>query len=151
MQVKVNVERGPMDAASVDAEAQTDEVVMTAAAISGAEPPGRILIAPWGEVRTAAGNFVVDDEAAAATIAAFAAHGTDLPVDYEHQTLGGAYSSPTGQAPAAGWIKALAIVTPDEARAGGAERDAGLWADVQWTPEAAERWQVRVDQYRTRD
>ena len=85
-------------------------------------------------------------EAAAATIAAFSAHGTDLPVDYEHQTLGGAYSSPTGQAPAAGWIKALAIVTPEEASAGGAESQPGLWADVQWTPEAAER--LRGRQYR---
>jgi phage I-like protein len=146
MQVKVKVEPRADEAATVYAAPQTEAIVITAAAIGEVEPTGRILIAPWGEVRTAAGAFVVDEEAAAATIAAFAAHGTDLPVDYEHQTLGGAYSSPTGQAPAAGWIKALSIVTPEEARAGGAGSEAGLWAEVQWTPEAAQR--LRGRQYR---
>ncbi len=138
MQIKVNVKQNESP--------QTETMAIAASTLSDAEPPGRILIAPWGEVRTASGAFVVDEEAATATIAAFAAHGTDLPVDYEHQTLGGPYSSPTGQAPAAGWIKALSVVTPEEAASSGASLQAGLWADVQWTPEAAQR--LRGRQYR---
>jgi phage I-like protein len=126
-----------------------DEIAVSVLAIAregadGGEVPTRILVAPWGTVRSSAGTFVVDAESAAATIAAFNEHGTDLPVDYEHQTLGGPYSSPTGQAPAAGWIKSLAAISPDEAIANGAEP--GLWADVEWTPEALEK--LRGRQYR---
>lgn len=138
MQVKVNVQQNETP--------QTEMMAIAASTLFDPEPPGRILIAPWGEVRTASGVFVVDEEAAAATIAAFAAHGTDLPVDYEHQTLGGPYSSPTGQAPAAGWIKALSVVTPEEAASRGTAFQAGLWAEVQWTAEAAQR--LRGRQYR---
>lgn len=134
-------------AADADAGTPNDllRMVMEAAAISHAEPPDEIFIAPWGEVRTSAGSFVVDEESASTTIAAFEAHGTDLPVDYEHQTLGGAYSSPTGQAPAAGWIKSLTAVTPQEAARTG--RRAGLWARVQWTKDAAEQLAARAYRY----
>lgn len=105
--------------------------------------PTRILIVPWGEVRSTAGTFVVDAEVALATIAAFRAHGTDLPVDYEHQTLGGPYSSPTGLAPAAGWVKALTALSPERAERG---TQAGIWAEVEWTADALER--LRGRQYR---
>ncbi|MCA9254922.1 MAG: hypothetical protein KDA33_04765 [Phycisphaerales bacterium] len=118
-----------------------------------APAPSRVLITPWGNVRSASGDFVVDDDGAAQAIAAFAAHGADLPIDYEHQTLGGAYASPNGQAPAAGWITALEIVTPLDLERDGVsihsadDMDAaepnsesaprpGLWANVSWTDEA---------------
>lgn len=120
------------------------EVVMEAAGIGLGDPPAEVLIAPWGRVRSTAGDFVLDDESASATIEAFAAHGTDVPIDYEHQTLGGAYSSPDGLAPAAGWIKALKLVRPEEASDG---RAAGLWAEVQWTPEAAAKLASRHYRY----
>ncbi|MFQ5429227.1 MAG: phage protease [Phycisphaerae bacterium] len=113
-----------------------------------AHVPDRILIVPAGEVRTASGAFLVDDEAMAAAVAAFERHGTDLPIDYEHQTLGGPYSSPTGQAPAAGWITALRQVRPgDEATDDrGEPLEPGLWADVSWTAEAREK--LASKQYR---
>ena len=63
--------------------------------------PSRILLAPWGQVESTNGSFVVDDDAAQMAVAAFEEHGTDLPIDFEHQTLGGVYASPSGQAPAA--------------------------------------------------
>jgi len=107
------------------------------AAATAAPPavPSEVLIAPWGRVESANGTFVVDDESGRLVVAAFERHGCDLPIDYEHQTLGGTYASPTGQAPAAGWIKRL------EVRPG-----VGLVAHVQWTDPA--RRQLTAGQYR---
>jgi len=61
-----------------------------------------------------------------AVIAAFRAHGADLPVDMEHATqIRGASGE---AAPAVGWIKEIV------ARAAGGASDAGaaLWARVEW-------------------
>lgn len=129
------------------AASEADTVALEASAVADAGVPTRILIAPWGEVSTVQGSFLVDHESVQETIAAFARHGTDIPVDYEHQTLGGAYSSPSGQAPAAGWIKALSVVTPRQAAESKDGTDPGLYADVQWTDEAAQRLRARHYRY----
>ena len=126
--------------------AEVEQAVMEAAALSGPTTPQRILVAPWGEVTSVVGSFVVDDESVRETIAAFERHGTDLPIDYEHQTLGGEFSSPTGQAPAAGWIRALSAVSPEDAAVEGASPEPGLWAEVAWTAEA--ETQLRDRKYR---
>jgi len=102
---------------------------------SDAAVPTRILLVPWGWVDSSNGRFLVDEEGARLAIEAFEAHGTDLPIDYEHQSLGGRYTSPTGQAPAAGWIKRLEAV-PGQ----------GLFATVEWTQPATE--QLAAKQYR---
>ena len=86
---------------------------------------------------------MVDEDSARSVIEAFAAHGTDIPIDYEHQSLGGVYASPTGQAPAAGWIRALRAVAPEEADGG----EAGLIADVAWTVAARERLSAKEYRY----
>lgn len=99
--------------------------VLRSATLTGEVVPGRVLLAPWGTVDSANGSFVLDDESARLAVAAFDEHGTDLPIDYEHQTLGGTFSSPTGKAPAAGWIKALAV-----------EPGIGLLAEIEWTQQA---------------
>jgi len=103
--------------------------------VAAADVPTRVRLAPWGMVESAAGEFVVDAESARLAIEAFDTHGTDLPIDYEHQTLGGPYASPTGQAPAAGWVKRLE-----------AEPEVGLFALVEWTKPALE--QLAAKQYR---
>lgn len=139
--------------AAMNVKVKTDDLeraavrrmAMESARITEATVPSEIMIAPWGEVETSAGSFLVDEASISATVAAFAAHGTDLPIDYEHQTLGGAYSSPTGQAPAAGWIKGLRAVTPAEAERDGTS--AGLWALVEWTREAARKLSSREYRY----
>ena len=59
--------------------------------------------------------FEVTPESLADMVKAFGERGTDLVIDYEHQSLKG------GQAPAAGWIKDLEV------------REDGLWAQVEWT------------------
>lgn len=123
-----------------------ERVVMQSTALDETDAPARVLVAPWGEVRSTVGAFVLDEEAAARTIASFAAHGTDVPVDYEHQTLGGSFSAPNGQAPAAGWIKALIAVPPAQAGRAGMPEQPGLWAEVVWTEQA--RAQLRNRQYR---
>lgn len=95
----------------------------------------RVVVAPWGEVGSVSGRFIVDAESARRAVAEFETQGNDLPIDYEHQTLGGRYASPTGQAPAAGWIKRLEAVDGE-----------GLVADVDWTEPAVT--QLASRQYR---
>jgi phage I-like protein len=161
-----------------DAAAGGDErevAVLRSAELAGAGDvvPREVLVAPWGVVESVNGTFVVDDEGSRLVIAAFEAQGTELPIDYEHQTLGGGYASPTGQAPAAGWIKRLWVRTPDQIGAAiafhppcprllrGGEGDAasgeaalqgtpakapGLYADVEWTEPA--KTQLAARQYR---
>ena len=98
--------------------------------------PTRALLAPWGQVESANGEFIVDEESGRLVAEAFAAQGTDLPIDYEHQTLGGEFASPSGQAPAAGWIKSLEVV-PNE----------GLVATVEWTEAAAGKLAAKEYRY----
>lgn len=112
-----------------------ETVVLGMASISAQEVPTRVVVTPWGAVESEGGDFVVDEESAQMVIDAFESHGTDLPIDYEHQTLGGSYSSPSGQAPAAGWVKCI------EAQSG-----AGLVAEIEWTEPAIE--QLKAKQYR---
>lgn len=115
---------------------QAKEVTsLRSAALSGDTAPQRILVAPWGRVESTNGNFVVDQEGIDLAVAAFLEHGTDLPIDYEHQTLGGSYASPNGQAPAAGWIKAMS-----------AEPEVGLFAEIEWTDQGREL--ITSKQYR---
>jgi len=108
---------------------------MRSTALTGQDVPQRVLLAPWGLVESTNGSFVVDEESVDLIQAAFERHGTDLPIDYEHQTLGGSYASPSGQAPAAGWIKQI------ESQPG-----VGLVAHIEWTPQARE--QLLSRQYR---
>ena len=115
-------------------QAETVELALKSARVAAAVPQ-RVLIVPWGRVESSAGVFVVDEESARAAVEAFERHGTDLPIDYEHQSLGGRWSAPSGQAPAAGWIKSL------EARSG-----VGIFATVEWTEPA--RRQIAARQYR---
>ncbi len=95
----------------------------------------QVLLAPWGNVESKSGSFVVDEESARLAVQAFEEHGTDLPIDYEHQSLGGVYASPSGQAPAAGWIKRIF-----------AEPGIGLLAEIEWTDQA--RQQLAAKEYR---
>lgn len=109
---------------------------LRSATLAGDHTPARILLAPWGHVESTNGSFVVDEESASSALAAFEEHGTDLPIDYEHQTLGGTYSSPTGQAPAAGWIKRIF-----------AEPGIGLMAEIVWTDRAKEMLAAKEYRY----
>lgn len=117
-------------------QSETNLVALRSTELDAGAAPARILIAPWGEVESTRGNFVVDAEALAATIEQFREHATDLPIDFEHQTLGGAFSSPDGLAPAAGWIKDLISVD-----------SVGLMAEVEWTELGLEHLQRRQYRY----
>jgi phage I-like protein len=107
-----------------------------ALSLSGDAVPNRIVLAPWGRVDSTHGRFVVDEEAARLAVEAFDTHGTDLPIDYEHQTLGGAYASPNGKAPAAGWIKGLSV-----------ETGVGLVAQIEWTDRAVKTLAAKEYRY----
>jgi phage I-like protein len=123
------------DPKPTDPPLDREHVTLTAAAPAGDPVPTRVLLVPWGHVASTSGDFVVDAEAAGLVIEAFQAHGTDLPIDYEHQTLGGRFTSPSGQAPAAGWVKQIEAVEGE-----------GVFAAVTWTPPALE--QLAARQYR---
>jgi phage I-like protein len=118
-----------------EAQADRELATLAAAQLEGEPVPTRVLIVPWGHVESTSGDFVVDGESARLVVESFLEHGTDLPIDYEHQTLGGPYTSPSGQAPAAGWVKQIDI-----------EEGVGLFAQVVWTPPALE--QLAARQYR---
>lgn len=110
---------------TISKEGGREATGLRSAALAGEAVPQRVLLAPWGQVESTNGSFVVDEESASLALQAFDEHGTDLPIDYEHQTLGGTYSSPSGQAPAAGWVKRLL-----------AEPGVGLVAEIEWTDQA---------------
>ncbi len=113
---------------STKQQSKNEEHQVTAlhsASLTGDNIPTQVLIAPWGQVESTNGSFVVDEESVRFAIDAFNEHATDLPIDYEHQTLGGTYASPDGRAPAAGWIKRL------ESKPG-----VGLVAHIEWTQQA---------------
>lgn len=95
------------------------------------ELPDWLRLLPLGRVELVDGRppFEVDTAALKAMAEAFAARGTDLVIDYEHQSLKG------GKAPAAGWIKELS------------PREDGLWARVEWTPQAREYLSRREYRY----
>lgn len=82
--------------------------------------PKEIKLFPLGLVKSQKGNFLVDDESFQSILGHFKSHGVDIPIDYEHQTLNNV------EAPAAGWIKALAM-RPD-----------GIYGSVEWTARAAQ-------------
>ena len=111
-------------------------VALGSASLGESGIPTRLMLAPWGTVESTSGDFVVDEESARLVIEAFAAHGTDVPIDYEHQTLGGSYAAPDGQAPAAAWIKAIT-----------AEPGVGLFAEIEWTEKARQRVLAREYRY----
>jgi len=96
-------------------------------------PPSEFLLVRYGDndftKGEEQGRFAFDEEAADEVIADFAKRGKDVVVDYEHQTLSG------NEAPAAGWIRALAKTA------------AGLVAKVEWTARAAERLKGREYRY----
>ncbi len=98
--------------------------------------PARVLLLPWGDVVSDKGDFLIDDESAAAMVAAFSEHGTDLPIDYEHQTLGGEYARADGTAPAAGWIRRLEVVPRQ-----------GIFGTVEWTARGRELIAAREYRY----
>ncbi len=96
-----------------------------------AELPEWLRLLPLGQVNLVDGRppFEVDPQSLADLVQAFGARGTDLVIDYEHQSLKG------GQAPAAGWIKDLEV------------REDGLWAKVEWTGQAEEYLKRREYRY----
>lgn len=108
-------------------DAEREQQALHSASLAGERAPSRVLLTPWGRVESTNGGFTVDEESARLALEAFEEHGTDIPIDYEHQTLGGAFASPSGQAPAAGWIKRLH-----------AESGVGILAEIEWTPQASE-------------
>jgi len=104
---------------------------MATAERDGASLPQWILLLPRGRVDLVDSRepLEVDEESLQALVKDFRSRGVDLVIDYEHQTLLGE------RAPAAGWIKDL------EARGD------GLWARVEWTPQAQEYLQAREYRY----
>lgn len=102
---------------------------------TGATNEREIVIAPDGDVESKQGSFRIDAESFEEIDEAFREHGTELVIDYEHQTLGGKYAAPDGRAPAAGWIKSLRY-----------EPGRGIVASVEWTETAQNH--IKKGEYR---
>ena len=82
-------------------------------------------VAEWRDGRKV--RFLMNAEAAAEVIKNFHSKGHDVQIDYEHQSVGGQFSRPSGDglAPAAGWVHGFRY-----------EAGAGLWVQSKWTPPA---------------
>ncbi|MFQ5494201.1 MAG: phage protease [Phycisphaerae bacterium] len=126
----------PQTADPHDVGGEENQLTPLASTSLGSAVPDEVLLAPWGTVESTNGRFVVDDESARLALQAFEEHGIDLPIDYEHQTLGGRYAAPDGRAPAAGWIKKLIP-----------EPGVGLMAHIEWTPRARAALAAREYRY----
>jgi phage I-like protein len=101
----------------------TDALVIICKEVAG-EAPAEIQVIPYGVmIETPKGPFTMDAEAARLVTAEYAAHKSDMVIDYEHQT----FADPPVRAPAAGWITALIDKGKD-----------GIWAVTEWTDRARE-------------
>lgn len=102
--------------------------------LAGDALPTEFLIWKVGVNTTSNGYDVLwDEEAAAATMAAYEKHGVDLMIDLQHLSLD--EEAPNYDPDARGWCK-LEL------------RDGELWAvDVRWTPEGAERLRKKKQRY----
>lgn len=108
---------------------------LVAVADPGESKAVEIMLTPWGAVHSKNGDFVVDDESSRLIIEEFVAGKKDLPIDFEHTTLGGNYATPSGAAPAAGWITEIH-----------AKNGVGIFATVKWN--TAARAMIHGDEYR---
>jgi len=97
----------------------------------GEGPPELVQLLPSGEVSPKGKpSFVVDEQARKEILEAFSSSGTDMVVDYEHQSLSGS------EAPAAAWVRGLQDMGED-----------GIWASVEWTARALEYLRNREYRY----
>ena len=94
----------------------------------------RLLRKGWND--TYKGKFLFDEQAAADTLAAFAASGVDLMIDLNHDSLDdAALANREDAGDARGWGK-LAVF------------DGELWVDgITWTPDGAERLTSKKQRY----
>ena len=91
-------------------------------------------LAPWGDVESTNGRFLVDELGSGELIAAFEKHGASVPIDVEHETLPGKAPA-TGSRGAVGWIEKVY-----------AEPGRGLFALVRWSDKGREA--IRSDAFR---
>jgi len=107
-------------------------------ALDGDKLPTEFRLFTSGVNRTRKGEYLFDDVAAAAVMAAYNEHGADLMIDLEHLSVAPEEVSGDGRnfdPDARGWCK-LAL------------RNGELWAvQVTWTPEGAERLRARRQRY----
>lgn len=99
-------------------------------------PPTEVVLCPAGWCENGQGGLLMDDEGARQAIRAFNRHGVHLPIDFEHQTLGGVFAAPNGRAPAAGWITEL-VWRPLR----------GLCGKVSWCKDGADSLALRRYRY----
>jgi phage I-like protein len=114
-------------------------VIIAASALASGSDPAWIKLLPAGTftLRDGRGPYqsggkpelqaIVDRTLAAAA-------GTELMIDYDHQSAFGAIPGVGGRAEAAGWVKQLDA------------RDDGIWAQVAWTKPAADK--IAGEEYR---
>lgn len=104
--------------------------------------PRRVKLLPIGriEMRDGRGPYMVRDQAHAAQIVAATRAwlgSADMMFDYDHQSIYAAGEGNGGMAIAAGWIKAASFTVETD----------GIYADVEWTPAAAQKLAAREYRY----
>lgn len=115
------------------AERQPHCMALNFELLEAAEAPEWIQLLPAGQIITGRDGRTWINDRPESILAAFAAEGKDLPIDWEHSTQ---LKAPFGdQSPAAGWIKAMEL------------REGSLWGRVEWTAKGAAAVISRENRY----
>jgi len=93
-----------------------------------------VKLAGWGRTESTNGDFIIDDEGVPEILRTFAEHGTDVPIDVEHETLPERQPA-AGSRGAIGWIEKVF-----------AEANKGLFGLVRWSD--AGKALIRSDAFR---
>ena len=104
-------------------EQQSQCMALNFEIVAAPEAPEWIQLLPAGQIITGRDGRTWINDRPDIILAAFAAGGKDLPIDWEHSTQ---LKAPNGeQSPAAAWIKEMEL------------REGSLWGRVEWTEKGA--------------
>lgn len=114
---------GQTIARALCAEQQPQCMALNFEIVAAPEAPEWIQLLPAGQIITGRDGRTWINDRPDIILAAFAAEGKDLPIDWEHSTQ---LKAPNGeQSPAAAWIKEMEL------------REGSLWGRVEWTDKGA--------------
>lgn len=114
-------------------EQQSQCMALNFEIVAAPEAPEWIQLLPAGQIITGRDGRTWINDRPDIILAAFAAEGKDLPIDWEHSTQ---LKAPKGEeAPAAGWIKEMEL------------REGSLWGRAEWTAKGAAAVISRENRY----
>lgn len=112
------------------------DVVACSSEIAGRADDAWVLLVPDGYVKSTSGDVLLNAEIAEQVIRRRKNKGTDLVIDFEHQSVGGKHARRDGLAPAAGWVKEMKY-----------HSGRGLLGRVEWTADGFDAVESKAYRY----